>query len=116
MPNKVTLREILVWIAFLTCFYHAFVKKYDFTELEKGKARAEERIKIYQEQIDGYEKQKDSLKHKQDSLRKALEEHKKNPLIIEKKYYEIRKGVLTLPVDGKISYLSARVSAKGRHQ
>lgn len=106
------IREIFIWFAFLISAYFAFVKKWDNSQLQEDKIRAEERIKSLEQSAKYWSHYSDSVKQSNAEMKAVIEYQKNNPKIIEKKYVEVRNNVLNLSSDNKVLYLARRLSKK----
>lgn len=106
------IREIFIWGAFLISAYFAFIKKWDNSQLQEDKIRAEERIKSLEQIAKFQSHYSDSVKESNTAMKAVIEYQKNNPKIIEKKYVEVRNNVLNLSDDDKVLYLARRLSKK----
>lgn len=90
--------------------YFTFVKKWDNSQLQEDKIRAEERVKILEVEKAGWHSLADSLKTQVAVTEGIVEYQKKNPAIIREKYEKIRSDVNLLTSDSAIGLLSIRLS------
>lgn len=100
----------------LVLSFFLFVKKWNYSELEKDKTRAEERIKIYQQSDKDQHRISDSLKINTIALQAIIEYQEKNPKIIREKYEKVRNNINLLNADQSISYLTGRLSQAGSNR
>lgn len=112
MKKPLAIREILAWVLFIVVTCVAVIDRSQNVDLQEDKIRAKEKIKFYEKDAKAYHALADSFKLKSKIDSALIEYQKNNPKIVEKKYVEVLNGVLTLPVDDKISYLSGWVSKK----
>lgn len=111
--KPVTIREIVMFAACIILSFFLFVKKWNNSELEKDKARAEERIKMYEQSDKEQHRISDSLKANTEALQAVIEYQKKNPQIIREKYEKVRDNIHLLNADQSIGYLTNRLSQAG---
>ena len=115
IKNPITIRDIIGFALCLFTSYFAFIKKWDNSQLREDKIRSEERIKQYETDFKLQHHYTDSIKQSNTEMKAVIKYQKDNPKIIEHKYETILNGVLNLPVDDKISFLSGRVSKKSNN-
>lgn len=113
MKDTVSVREIIIWIAFLVSAYFAFQKKWDNSQLREDKIRSEEKIKNLVLNASNQSVVTDSIKFKAKSLEAIIEYQKNNPKIIIEKHDKIRDNVNVLNADESVRYLSVRLSKEG---
>lgn len=116
MKKPIGIREVLAWVLFAVAVYFAVTDRWQNTDLQEDKIRAEEKVKFYEEDAKAVHVLADSFKVKSKIDSAIIEYQKNNPKIIEKKYVEVLNGVFNLPVDDKIGHLAGRVSKKDSHQ
>lgn len=114
--KTVTIREVIMLGACLILAYFAFVKKWDNSQLQEDKIRAEEKIKVLETEKLHWHTVADSFKTEVSVTRGIIEYQKQNPKIIIEKYDKIISDVNMLYADGTIAYLSDRLSEEGSHR
>lgn len=115
MLKVISIREVILFGVSLILAYFAFVKKWDNSQLQEGKVRAEERVKVLEREGTLQHLITDSLTMQVEVIKGVLEYQKENPKIIIQKYDKIRDNVNLLGADESISFLSDRLSKESGH-